>query len=318
MTDSIPRDPAAAFRSLPVLTRAKARDACVPLEALLGPTYTKLFYDAYIPSTAKISLRTQAETALRVVAEGAHISHHTAVQLWGGVSPATSRIHLTFADQRARTRREGIAAHRSPLQPATTRSKGLLLSTPTQAFLDLASAGTELVDLVVAGDSLVKATRTTPEDFVRAAETWCGNRARMARRAARLIREGVDSPMETRLRLLLVLAGFPEPTVNLILRAADGEWFVRFDLSYEQWKLAIEYDGRQHAFDRRQWASDIDRREALDRLGWRLIVIRAEDLYAEPGRTLQRIREALVERDATGIPSRFGQEWSRHFPSRTH
>ena len=126
---------------MPVLTRAKARAADVPLDVLLGPTYTKLFYDAYVPAAAKISLRTQAETALRVVAEGAHISHHTAVQLWGGVPPATSRIHLTFADQRARTRREGIAAHRTPLSSATTRAKGLLLSTPTQAFLDLASAG---------------------------------------------------------------------------------------------------------------------------------------------------------------------------------
>jgi hypothetical protein len=318
MTDSTSRDRAAVFRSLPVLTRAKARDACIPLEALLGPTYTKLFYDAYVPSTAKISLRTQAETALRVVAWGAHISHHTAVQLWGGVAPPTSRVHLTFADQRARTRRDGIAAHRSPLRPATTRWKGILLSTPTQAFLDLASAGAELVDLVIAGDSLVKATRTPPEDFVHAAETWCGNRARLARRAAGLIREGVDSPMETRLRLLLVLAGFPEPTVNLILRAADGEWFVRFDLCFEEWKVAVEYDGRQHAFDRRQWSSDIDRREALDRLGWRLIVVRAEDLYAEPERTLQRVRETLVERRAAGIPAHFRQEWSRHFPGRGH
>ena len=189
MTASTPLDPVSAFRAVPVLTRAKARDACVPIDVLLGPTYTKLFYDAYIPSAAKISLRTQADAALRVVAEGAHVSHHTAVQLWGGVAPATSRIHLTFTDQRARTRRDGIAAHRSPLPHMTARAKGLLLSTPTQAFLDLASAGTELVDLVIAGDSLVKATRTTPEDFIRAAETWRGNRARLARRAARLIRD---------------------------------------------------------------------------------------------------------------------------------
>ena len=45
-----------------------------------------------------------------------------------------------------------------------------------------------------------------------------GRGCRLARRAASLAREGVDSPQETRLRLLLVLAGLPEPRVNVIIR----------------------------------------------------------------------------------------------------
>ncbi len=121
--------------------------------------------------------------------------------------------------------------------------------------------------------------------------------------------------METKLRLLLVFAGFPEPTVNLILRSADGQWIFRFDLCYERWKLIIEYDGRQHAFDTKQWGSDIGRREALDRLGWRLIVVRAEDVYRNPARTLCRVRDALLDCGAANVPTRFGAEWSRHFPS---
>ena len=35
--------------------------------------------------------------------------------------------------------------------------------------------------------------------------------------------------METRVRLLLVLAGLPEPTVNVIVRGEDGSWKMRFD-----------------------------------------------------------------------------------------
>ena len=80
----------------------------------------------------------------------------------------------------------------------TTRY-GLPISTPVQAFLDLASVGTSLVDLVIAGDSLVKATKLDPAALVEAADAWSGRHAKRARRAARLVRKGVDSPMETRL-----------------------------------------------------------------------------------------------------------------------
>jgi len=303
-------------QSRSVFSRATARQSDVPLTRLLSPEFVKLFHDTYVASTLEPTLPVRVAAALQVVTPGAHVSHHTAVELWGGVAPATSRIHLTFADRRSRCQRDEIAAHHGPRRPARTSRKGLPISTPVQAFLDLASAGVELVDLVVAGDSLVKATSTPPTEFMAAAEAWRGNRSRVARAAAALIRAGVDSPMETKLRLLLVFAGFPEPTVNLILRAPDGEWIVRFDLCYEEWKVIIEYDGRQHAFDAKQWASDIERREALDRLGWRLIVIRAEDVYRQPERTLSRVRDVLVECGAHQLPTEFRPEWTRHFPVR--
>jgi hypothetical protein len=299
-----------------VFSRATARESEVPLTRLLSPEFVKLFHNTYVPSKLEPTLPVRVAAALQVVSPGAHVSHHTAVELWGGVAPATSRIHLTFADRHDRCQREEIAAHHGPRQPVTTRRKGMPISSPVQAFLDLASAGVELVDLVIAGDSLAKATKAPPSEFIAAAESWRGNRSRVARSAAALIREGVDSPMETKLRLLLVFAGFPEPTVNLILRAPDGEWIVRFDLCYEQWKVIIEYDGRQHAFDTKQWASDIERREALDRLGWRLIVVRAEDVYRYPERTLSRVRDALVECGARELPTELRAEWSRHFPVR--
>jgi hypothetical protein len=69
-----------------------------------------------------------------------------------------------------------------------------------------------------------------------------------------------------------VLAGLPEPRVNLIIRGRDGGWLRRYDLAYEHFRLIIEYDGRQHAEDTQQWLTDIFRREELDqmRCDWRL------------------------------------------------
>ena len=188
------------------------------------------------------------------------------------------------------------------------------MSSPTQTFLELAGS-LDLVELVVLGDSLVKRKHVTPDDLVMAASQWTGSGVARARKAARFVRKGVDSPKETRLRMLLVLAGLPEPTVNVIIRNPDGSWRMRFDLSYPGLKLIIEYDGRQHTENSGQWRRDLRRREELDRLGWRLIVITSDDLHDAPGAVLTRVREALIDRGAVGIRRRFKTEWIRYFAS---
>ena len=166
------------------------------------------------------------------------------------------------------------------------------------------------------GDSLVAKRRTTTQQIVAAAHAWKGKGSRLARRAADLVRAGVDSPMETRLRMLMVLAGLPEPVVNHIEYDAMGAWAKRFDLSYPDLLLIIEYDGRQHAEDDRQWGRDIERREQLDTDGWRLIVVRSAGIYTEPGTTLQRIMDAMRERGAIRLPRTLNREWERYFPGR--
>ena len=113
--------------------------------------------------------------------------------------------------------------------------------------------------------------------------------------------------------MLIVLAGFPEPTVNYTVRDDDGNVIMRFDLSYPEFKVIIEYDGRQHARDDGQWARDIERREELDRLGWRLIIVRAEDIYGCPDRTVARIQDALRAHGAKTPPRKVGVEWRQHF-----
>jgi Protein of unknown function (DUF559) len=112
-----------------------------------------------------------------------------------------------------------------------------------------------------------------------------------------------------------VLAGLPEPRVNLIVRGPNGEWERRYDLAYDGLRLIVEYDGRQHAEDERQWLTDIFRREELDQLRWRLIVVTSRGIYRDPQQTLERVRDALIERGAVGVRSRFKPEWRLHFPS---
>ena len=70
--------------------------------------------------------------------------------------------------------------------------------------------------------------------------------ARTAAQAAAYVRAKVDSPMETRLRMLVVLAGLPEPVINLEVRDEDGEVLRKYDLAYPVVKVAVEFDGQVH------------------------------------------------------------------------
>jgi very-short-patch-repair endonuclease len=288
----------------------------IPLSDLLGPGFTRLFHDTYVGSGQMITLRLRASTIMKRLPAATHVSHHTAVRLWGGVAPDSTDIHVSMGSRESRCRRAGVAAHLGTSAAQTAICDGVQTSTPVQAFLDLASVGVNLVDLVIAGDSLVKANDLDPQQFVVAADAYQGRNARRARRAASFVRAGVDSPMETRLRLLIVLAGLPEPEVNVIVRIAGGKWRWRFDLCYPEYKLIIEYDGRQHAYHAEQWSHDLNRREWLDQEDWRIVIVISEGIYGEPLRTLQRVRAALEERGAR-VPKSFKQEWTRHFTVRS-
>lgn len=302
-----------ALNTLRPFSRADARRAGIGLRELLGPRFHKIFYDCYVASTVPITTELRADAALGISPPGSCVSHFTAAQLWGVVVPDVSDVHLTVPSQAGRTVRRGVKAHAAAEGSATTRINALPITTPPQTFLDLAAAGLDLVALVVLGDSLIKSRRTTARQLAEAAIMWRGRGAKVARRAAGYVRDGVDSVTESRLRMLLVVAGLPEPQVNFIMRHPDGSWRMRFDLCYPALKLIIEYDGRQHAMNSAQWQRDLRRREELDALGWRLIVVTAADLFDAPEQVLARVRVALIECGATGIRRQFKTDWLRYF-----
>ena len=133
------------------------------------------------------------------------------------------------------------------------------------------------------GDSLVKAGATTPGALVAAAAEWRGSHQSLACRAASLVRERVDSPMESPwLRMLLVLAGLPEPVVNFEVVTDDGRVIYRIDLSFPEHKLGIEFDGRHHIERQDQWEGDLVRREDLEADDWKFVIVVGSQVTAIP------------------------------------
>jgi hypothetical protein len=290
-------------------TRAEARAAGITDRALSGPGFRKVFTSAYVASGVPDTLVVRTKAALKVAPAGAVVSHHTAARLWGGLVPDSPNVHLAFVRD-VGTTVAGIKTHRFRRQMAVHRRHGLVVTTPEQTLLHLARP-LDLVDLVACADQFVRRRLTTPGDLAAFAHQYGGQGSQLAGRAATLSRPRVESTTETRLRLLMVLSGLPEPTVNHAIERPDGTVEYRLDLAFEAVKLAIEYDGRWHDTPE-QRALDEARREDLAARGWRFVVLRAEDLFETPELTVAALHRELRERGVP-VPEMLRDEWRRHF-----
>ena len=136
------------------------------------------------------------------------------------------------------------------------------------------------------------------------------------RRAAALVRDRVDSPPESRLRLCLVLAGLPEPVCNLDL--GDETFFIATpDLAYLVHRLLLEYEGDHHRTDRAQWQKDIKRERQLRKAGYEVLRVTAETLR-HPRELVADVHALLLKAGYSGPAPEFTAEWVACFePSRS-
>ena len=290
-----------------VITRRQALASGVTPAELRGPRFQRLLHGVYLVGTSTPTLIHRIDAALLCAPDSAVLARHTAAAIWGVIAPHSSDIQLNVPEN-TRLRVQGIRAE-CRLKMSWVSRFGYRLSPIDQVFCEMA-AHLELVDLVVLGDSIVKRGLATVEQLRIAAAAMTGRGSLRARRAAVLVRPDVESPMETRLRLLLVLAGLPEPTVQFVVARGNGKHY-RLDLAYPEHKVAIEYDGRQHIESSLQHHSDVRRDEWLTADGWLRITAFAPDLREHPADILKFSVDALRKRGLR--VSVTSTEWQKHF-----
>jgi very-short-patch-repair endonuclease len=110
------------------------------------------------------------------------------------------------------------------------------------------------------------------------------------RRAIELAEPATESVMETRLRLLLVMARLPRPQAQVSLYDDAGNFLGRPDFYYPLHRLAVEYDGAQH---RENLTSDNRRQNRLVDAGYRLLRFTAADVLSAPDSVVALVRRAL-------------------------
>jgi hypothetical protein len=192
----------------------------------------------------------------------------------------------------------GIIGHRlTGGSFATTRAAGFAVPTPVRVWVQLAPL-LSVDELVIVGDHLVR--RKSPvasldELLEIAARLRRVRGVRRLRAAATSVRCGTDSPAETRMRLILIRGGLPEPAIGFEVLDRDGYFVGTPDLAYAAQRIALDYEGEIHRVDRQTFEDDIERRERFQDAGWRHIRV-TRDHLARPHTLVDRVGFALAHR----------------------
>jgi hypothetical protein len=227
---------------------------------------------------------------------GQFFSHTTAALMLGIPLPPSvaldAPLHVSAVAPERTPRMNGVVGHTYSVQPELWTVDGLTVTAPVTTWCDLATA-VRLDDLIAAGDYLLGTLRppATVVELTDAVASRPGHRGTQhLRQALTLVRPRVESRQETRLRLLIVRAGFPEPETNVYLPLRPGRKRVRGDLVYLQYRVLIEYDGEQHRTDSTQYARDVERLDDVMADGWRVIRVLKDTPTSE---ILARLDDAL-------------------------
>lgn len=273
--------------------RLRAADVSAPFRGVRAPA-------------GPLTLHDRCSAFRTLMAENQAFCGATAAQLWGLPVPAKitrdSRLHvLTWGTDWASTAR-GVLGHRSAQRPNIVMLHGLRLTDATSSWCALAAGrgGHELSldELVEAGDRLLgRPAALCGFDEIDAAIAGYGTRrgVRALREARALLRAGSESPRETRLRLVVLRAGLPEPEPNGVITLGDGR-STHGDLVFRRYRVLLEYDGEHHLTDPVQWARDVARLNDLADAGW--LVIRVTKTM-QRGEILARTERALRQRGWT-------------------
>ncbi|PTT20335.1 hypothetical protein DBR36_05970 [Microbacterium sp. HMWF026] len=234
------------------------------------------------------------------LAPGQFFSHETVFALRNLSTPEwpyVPRLHVSTHRPAREPRTRGIVGHR--LQARETAVEigpgGLPIENAVRAWRQCGRLW-RLDDLVAGADALLGGPRpmASVADLEAEVAVMGDVRDGILRRSLALARPGVRSPRETHLRLLLVRHGFPEPEVNVDIFSTRGDFVAEIDLAFEMWRVAVEYDGRVHATDPRQFERDADRWAAIRDAGWNHIRILSHHLRDGGEPAVAMVRAALM------------------------
>jgi hypothetical protein len=260
-------------------------------EHQLRTWYRPVFRDVYVPRHCEPSLGDRIVGAWLWSRQRATVAGVAASALHGAAwIDADTPIELITQNSRLQ---RGLVVRDETLDPdEVTRVRRLPVTTVTRTAFDL---GRHLPrgEAVARLDALMRATPFSIDDVNALAQRHKGARGlRRLRAALPLMDGGAASPKETWLRLLLLDSGLPRPNVQmpLVLRR---RLVAVFDLGWEEYKVAAEYDGDYHRSDRRRFVKDINKLAIAEDQGW--IVIRVVSEH-RPRDIVSRVYRALTSR----------------------
>lgn len=302
-----------------VLTRAQALDAGLTDKAIAvrlhNGRWQRLHTGVYATFSGEPPRDAQLWAAVLRAGPMAVLSHHTAAELYGLLATAAPMIHVTVPSGSPVTRPSGVVVHYSG---RLSQSRHPMLTPPRtrieDTVLDLVAVSPSLdgaVSLVLRASA---SRRTQPERILAAMQ----RRARMPRRAALLqalgaAGDGAHSLLEFRYvtRVERPHALPPGRRQNPVRRGGRSQYQ---DLSYDDYALVVELDGREAHPEWYRWA-DIRRDNATAATGQVTLRYGWGDVTERPCQTALEIAATLREHRWTGTLRRCGAACLVRWPS---
>ena len=248
----------------------------------------------YLSGAAEFDLVGRCRAWTRVLPADAAFALGTAAALHGAAAPG-DEIHVALLPRRVLPQRTGITVHARALSDGdVVEGRGLRLTSGAQTFLDMAALLAPQ-HLLALGDALLRREAMDPAALAHRLSR--ADRTRGVARARALAPQLTGlagSHQESFMRYWLLASDLPDPEVQIPVHDRWGRDVAHADLRYEAWKVALEYEGRQHA-ERGQFGRDIERYSLMGADGW--LVLRFAARHAgSPMVIVDRTRRALLSR----------------------
>jgi hypothetical protein len=261
---------------------------------LMGATWRRVDRGVYVWARLADSPALVLSTVKRRLPPEAAFSGRTAAWLHGLDLSPCEPVEVTVPEERGISARAGMVVRRAKLaNHEIVQVRGVRATSALRTVVDLGSR-LPLVEAVVATDMALHGR------LVDLAELSGYVAANPRRKGIARLRDVIDlaepateSAMETRLRLLLVLAGLPRPEVQVPLHDERGRHLGRPDLYYPVHRLGLEYDGGTH---RDSLVQDDRRQNRLVNAGYRLLRFTGADVQRTPDSVVLAVRSALALR----------------------
>jgi len=273
------------------ITLEDARRAGLQRWHLDTKSWRRLGPEVYVWASARDTPAIQIAAARVRLPPNAAFSGLTAAWLHGLDVDPCHPIEATLPLEGGVSGRTGISIRRLWLDRRDTSVvRGVRATTIERTLADL-SARLTITEAVVLADSALHLKLTTTKRLLEAASRSHGHRCVVAfRRVIELCEPLSESQMESRLRMLLVLAKLPRPVAQQPIHDRHGRFLGRPDLYYPNQKLGIEYDGGVH---RTTLVEDNRRQNRLLAAGIRLLRFTASDIFNRPDAVVDEVRITL-------------------------
>ena len=203
-------------------------------------------------------------------------------------------------ERHAGSRRRELRGRRRQVQPDEVEVlDGLPVARAPRTWVDLAEE-LSMPDLVAAGDSALRGPVSVEEMQLMVKRAAHRRGVVAARAALPLLDRRSRSRPESHLRYALVSGGLPKPEVNKPIHDDVGQWLFEPDLSYDDVRLAIEYNGALHA-ELNRMRRDMTRSVDVGVRGrWHTVAFGPAEVFGRPDVVAAYVRLLRRERALLG------------------